>query len=247
MTQQHLQIGSYLCDGDAAWFTITSQGIIGNTGRMIKQRVSWDIKGYCRGTTTGEVDSKVVALESAIRPGIDIVFSLGSTMRLVSSSSIEGTQLRKFSWLEGYDGVRGFGAEGVLRRTFNLIMYADYLWTSDTDIIGWHEAFTIIGTGGPHIVPVTSLAGAVAFQQTEAYTPIWVIQSGLARGLTSYPSAATPRFGSASGFYYPKNGITVTQETPKHWGLNRNTDYVTRWQYKGMTGSTFASPIPGVF
>lgn len=240
-----LSIGSFNCDIDAAWFTIRRQGIVGNTGRIIKTRNVWDISGRVNGTTIAGVDTKVVALENAIYDGIDVSFSLGSTMFLRSSQCTEGTHIREFTWLTGYDGVRGSGAEAKLRRTFHLVVYGDIVDTTDTDIILWQESLTFIGNGGPQIVPVKSILGQVQPQQLSAYTPMWITQTGIARGMTTVPPAATPAFIGFSGVYYPEGGISFSQLTPTNYGRNENTGFGVRWNHKCWTTSNYyGTPAP---
>ena len=239
---QTLSIGGLVMDPDSCWFKIHKRGIIGNTGRLNYTRVTWDIHGRVSGTTKATVDAKVVALESAIAPAIDIVFSLGSTMKLISSATTRGTMIQDFSWNPGYDGVRGSGAEGVLRRTFHLVVSGDFLQSSDTDITAYHESIQSIGTGGPRTVPVGSLTGDIQPQQTQARTVFYAIQSGYATGLTTEPSPPLPKFTGVPGVFYIPESLAVTQMTPATWGLNRNTQFGIRWSYKcwsslGLVGS----------
>ena len=251
---QTLTIGAFSCDPDKAWFTIHRTGIIGGTGRIIKVRNVWSIDGSVNAPTTGTrasqiaaVDAKVVALEAAVRDGIDIRFDLGSTMNLLSSDGLEGTHISKFSWLTGYDGVRGSGAEGLLRRTFHLTIFGDLVTTTDTDIIEWHDSLTYLGTGLDNTVPVGSLRGGVQAQTLESYTPYYIIQSGFAFGLTSRPSTPTPQYQGIPGVYYMPGGVSTSIMTPRRYGRNRNTEFGVRWNYKAWSSLPVTPVSPGVF
>ena len=207
----------YAHDDNACWFEIHRYGIVGATGRIIKARNIWTVHGRvnCSAGTTdtssaiAQVNTKVLAFEAALKDGGDVIFSLGSSMRLLDSDCTEGTHIKSFSWLPGYDGVRGSGAEGVLRRTFKLVVYGDIPVTNtDTDITQWQETITYSGTGYAKVVPVGSLAGAVQAQQLQAYTPYYILQSGFAVGLTGYPTTPTPMLQVISGVYYMPEGVS---------------------------------------
>ena len=166
-------------------------------------------------------------------------------MRLLDSDCTEGTHIKSFSWLPGYDGVRGSGAEGVLRRTFKLVVYGDIPVTNtDTDITQWQETITYSGTGYAKVVPVGSLAGAVQAQQLQAYTPYYILQSGFAVGLTGYPTPPTPMLQGISGVYYMPEGVSSSKSTPRRYGKNLNTEYPVRWSYRAWSsiGGTFFNP-----
>lgn len=244
-----LSIGSFDCDEDSAWFKIDREGIIGGLGRLTKVRNVWTIYGRVNGTDESSVDAEVVALEAAVVDGIDISFSLGSTMSLTSANTTEGTHIKHFSWLTGSDGVRGSGAEGILRRSFKLVVYGDILVTTDTDIIHWQESINGIGTGGPNVVPVISLLGDVQAQQVQARTPCFLIQSGYAVGLTANPTASPQIYLGVPGIHYMPTLCNINYFTPKQWGVNQNAQYGTRWSYKcwsinQLVGSTsFAVPF----
>jgi len=252
---QTLTIGSVTLQPDAAWFHIDRVGILGQTNRITKTRNIWTIDGYVKSTSTGvsaatlqaEVDTRVLALESAVREGIDVTFSLGSSMHLRSVDCLEGTHIKSFSWLTGYDGVRGSGAEGLLRRTFRLIVYGDILATSDTDITQWQESLSFIGTGLKKTVPVGSLTGGVQAQQVQAYTPYYILQSGFAVGMTVYPSPPSPSFQGIAGYYYLPDSVSTTKTTPRNWGRNRDTNFGVRWSYKCWSALDAASATPQVF
>jgi len=178
------------------------------------------------------VNAQVVAIEAAVRPGADIVFSLGSTMRLISSAMTQGTQVQSFSWLPGFDGARGSGAEGILRRTFHLVMYGDNIVTSDTDLMSWQETLSATGDGGPRIVPVGSLNGLVQAQQVQSFTPYFATQSGFAVGLTNYPFSPLPLYaGQPNVFYFPESA-NIALVSPKSLGINLNTGYGIRWSFR---------------
>lgn len=239
---QTLTIGSVTLDPDAAWFRIHRTGILGQTNRLNRVRNKWIIDGRLnsdpglQGTAAqASLDAKVVAFENAIVPGVNIVFSLGASMRLISSYMVGGTQIESFDWLTGYDGVRGSGAEGLLRRTFHLVVYGDNAVNADTAITGLFETIQQIGTGIPRTVPVGSLAGTVQPQTVQLNTPIWCIQSGYAIGQYTWPTAPIPLYQGVAGVYYDPNTLTESQDTPQQWGRNTNMGYRTRWSYRAWS------------
>ena len=234
-----LQIGCFTCDPDRTWFQIDRYGIRSHVNRLIKVRNQWTVWGSVNATqgvsgaaAQGQVNAKVLSLEAAVADGINLIFSLGSSMNLMSANCTEGTHIKEFSWLPGFDGVRGSGAEGVLRRTFKLVVFGDILVTGiNNGITFWRESLRTVGNGGPHIIPVTSLNGVVTPQQLTSYTPFWIIQSGMARGLTGYPAPATPIYGAVPNVYYPPEKQSVETITPEQFGLNVNTEFGVRWSY----------------
>jgi len=250
---EYLSYNGYTFDPDMCHFTIDRHGIVGQTGRIMKVRNIWNIHGrvnapvgLSNAASKAAVDAKVVAVETAIRDGGDLVFSLGSTMKLLTSDCLEGTHVKKFSWLTSQEGVNGSAAEGVLRRSFNLVIYGDILVTTDTDIIHWSESMTYVGTGLARVVPVGSLAGTVKAQQTQAYTPFWMIQSGMAIGLTSRPTPPTPTYQGISGIYYDPSSLSSTIGSPRRFGINRNTEFPVRWNYKCWSSLSLLGAVPGV-
>lgn len=237
----NLTYNNYTFDEDAVWFTINKRGIIGRTGRRNLVAEQWVIHGRVNGADVSAVNAKIALVEAAMVDGGDLVFSLGSHS-LLSSNCTEGTHVRLFSWLPGYDGVHGSGAENVLRRSFRMIIDGITVNTADTDIIEWHESVFTIGTGGPIIVPSGSLAGIVEPQQIQAYTHFITIQSGYGVGLTTYPIPASPIWRFTGGVYYEPLQCRSGPATPSQWGINQNTGY--RWNWNYQCWSTF--PLTGL-
>lgn len=229
---ENLTIGSVTLDDNSAWFEIHREGLRGGTGRINKVRHLWTINGRVNGADSSEVDTKVTELESAVVDGIDISFSLGSTMSLTSADCFQGTHIKSFSWLKGTDNVRGSGAEGVLRRSFRLVVFGDILTSVDTDITQWSETFTQIGNGGPRVIPVGSLLGDIQAQQLQAKTPFTLLQSGFALGLTTHPDAPAAAYFGVPGVHYDPASMTAAKSDPKEWGINKNTQYGVRWGYR---------------
>lgn len=252
MSGSVLTIGNLPMDMSRSWFTIRRRGIRSQTNRLFKVRTWWDITGSVNadpGQTSpasmAQVDEKVVALEDVLVDGIDIHFSIGSTMNLISSQTTEGTHIEHFSWLPGFDGVRGSGAEGLLRRTFHLVIFGDEVVTdSGTDITSYHDSIRAIGSGGPKVVPATSLAGGVQAQQTIAATPFFAVQSGYATGLLGYPTAPLPLYTGVSGVFYFPDSLELLTETPREWGKNLNLNYPIRWSYRCWSANNLLGTPP---
>lgn len=260
MTGTTLSISSltgptFTCDPSSTSFVIRRRGIRGATNRINYVRNTWDIWGRVNadlpaGSTAtalqAATDVAVVALESSVRDGISLVFSLGSTANLISSECVSGTHVETFEWTRGFDGVHGSGAEALLRRTFHLVVYGDFLVTNtDTFITQWQETISIIGSGGPRTVPVISLFGAVQAQQLSVFTPYYIVQRGSATGLLSAPTANPPAFlGTPSVFYLPET-ISASTGTPRKWGINTSTEFPVTWNYRAWTALSVASSPTG--
>lgn len=229
---------------DAVSFRIDFNPVIGQTGRTNYVDQFWTLDGRVNGENSNEVIAAIEQLVAALVPGGDLVFSLYH--KLLNADCTQGTQIRKFEWLKGYDYVgHGSGAELVLRRTFRAVIGGRVVTPSDTDLVAYSESVQGIGTGGPIIKPVQSLYGAVQAQQTVLHTPYYARQSGFAVGLLDYPAASTPIWQSTSGVYYLPEQCSVTLESPKNIGINQNTNFTTRWSYVCWSNTPLvASPLP---
>lgn len=229
----HISLGSYNLPEDRCWFTRHIRSVFGKTGRRSFLHHQWVINGSLGGPgyTTATVDAARVDFDNNVVDGVDLIFSLGSTQSLISGDCVNGTRVRELTWLPGYDGVRGSGAEDVNRRTFRLIIEGLKKVTSDTDIVEWHERVVGIGTGFEKIVPVGSLAGPVTAQQTQLYTKCEAIQTGYGIGLTQYPIPATPIWTGGGGVYEYSERRRMSLSTPSNWGRNLNTMFRRDWSY----------------
>ena len=230
----HISLGSYSLPEDRCYFTRHIRSIFGKTGRRSFLHHQWVINGSLGGPgyTTATVDAARVAFDNNVVDGVDLVFSLGSTQSLMSANCANGTRVRELTWLPGFDGVRGSGAEDVNRRTFRLIIEGLVRVNSGSDIVEWHERVTGVGTGGPRTVPVGSLTGNVTAQQTQAFTKCEAIQTGYGIGLTQYPLAATPIWASGqNGVYEYFERRRNSPSTPAQWGINQNTLFRRDWSY----------------
>jgi len=232
----------YGFDENAVWFTIIRTPRLGGTNRRAYVDHDWYIEGAAYGANTAAVQAKMAAIENAMVDGGDLVFTLYHSLR--SADCVSGTHVGMFQWSRGFDGVRGSGAELVLRRTFKARIYGRILAASDTDLIQYRESIHGIGDTGPIIIPVGSLVGDVQAQQTQLKTPWWAFQSGYAIGLTSTPSAATPIWQVTPGVYYDHPSVDLEIDTPISWGINQNTGFKIAWRYKCWSrASLMTSPF----
>lgn len=241
----NLTYNGYPFEDRAVWFTIVKQPIISGTNRRIYVDNHWYCDGRVSGNSQADVTAKMQAVENAMVDGGDLVFSIYHTLR--SADCVAGTKVRNFRWLPGYDGVRGSGAEMVLRRTFKFEIYGRVLATSDTDIIMYRESVRGYGDGGPIILPVGSLTGDVQPQIPQLKTEWHGIQSGFAIGLVATPAAATPIWQATAGVYYDHPNINVELDTPINWGINQNTGFKIAWNYKCWSRSVLATSPPAPF
>lgn len=229
MTAGILQYGDYHFEPNSTYFTIHQMAEQSSVGRTMEMNHQWVIEGRITGNSLSTVDAKAVALRAALVNGYDLSFNLGS-YSLTNAQCVDGVKILHFSWLRGFDGAHGSGAECILRRTFRVIIGGKIPVTSDTDVIEWHETFRGIGNGGPSIKPVRSLTGAVQAQQTEAITEYWAMQSGWGVGLLGYPTPASALWLAIPGVYYVPEKMIVTNHSPKY-GPNINTRFRTEWSY----------------
>lgn len=240
-----LTYGSYAFLPDSTWFTINRQAVIGDTGRRNLMHHQWVINGRVQGANSTAVTTAIAALEAAMVDGYDLKFSLGGH-QLLSSDCMEGTHIRRFTWLPGYDGVRGSGAENVLRRTYQIVIDGMIKQTSDTDIIAWSQSLIGIGNGGADVVPVGSLSGTVQAQTVQSNTPYFAIQSGFAIGLTASPSQATPMFTDGGPVYWMRKRFRSGIYTPQRFGVNYNTRFKVDWSYQFWSASAI-SGVPSLW
>lgn len=242
--------GGYTSVPGAASFTINKTTIIGGTGCANLVHHQYIINSRLQGTDAADIAAQIAALEGELIDGQDLTFSLGGH-GLSSAACTEGTHVRRLTWLKGYDGVHGSGAEFVNRRSFQIVIDGLIPLTAATDVVAWSETLIPIGTGAPSIVPVTSLAGAVQPQQTVAYTPYYLIQSGFGIGLTVTPVPSTPLWANGvAGIYWHNvdRWKLPTIATPTKWGINQNLYYKTEWSYQFWSaGLLTGSPIVPFF
>lgn len=230
--------GSYAFQPDSVWFTIMQRTLIGRTGRPNYRDITWNLNGRVSGSNTSEVVDRVEELQASLVSGYNLVFSIYH--QLLSNDCVSGTQVKALDFLPGYDSVRGSGAELVLRRTFRAIISGRQIVASDSDVINYFESVTGIGTGGPNIIPVPSLAGDVQAQQVTAKSFYTQVQSGYSTGLLNYPPASTPIWQAGPAFYFP-NRCRVTLDSANQIGINLSTGLTTRWHYE----SWYTLPLVG--
>ena len=231
--------GTFVTDPGVSWFTITKRGILGGTNRINFVRNRWDInsrvqadEGLSGVEAAANLAPKVSLLERSVRDYCDISFSIGADSQLLSTQCVSGTHVAQFMLIPGYDGVRGSGAEDVLRRTFKLSVYGDQIVTSsDTLITQYRDSLRARGSGLGKTVPVGSIGGTVQPQQLSNFTPFWVTQSGFAEGLLNYPTPPTPQFYYVPNVFYLPESLEIQRYTPKAWGINQNTGFGIRWNF----------------
>lgn len=240
-----LTYNSYPFQPDSTWFTINRRAVIGQTGRRNFVHHQWVINGRLNGSGNADLTTKIAALEAACVDGGDLIFNLGGH-QLLSNQTTQGTHVRAFRWLSGYDGVRGSGAENVLRRTFQLIIDGLVVQSSDTDIVAWRESVIGLGTGGADVRPVGSLTGGIQAQTIQDFTEFYAIQSGYAIGLTSEPPAATPIWtpSGSGGIYWMPRKFRQGPTSPDY-GLYANTHFKTEWSYMFWSANVLAGSSGG--
>jgi len=189
--------GGYTHADDSAGFTINEQMILSPRGTPFKKLHSWIINGVLRATTQSQLTAEMDALKAAYsQGGQDLVFNLtggvGSHHRLLSGSTLTGTRVRRFTWLDRQPGVWGSGTEYVFRRSYQIVVDAEAIADGADNILQYTQSITYKGYGGPRWILAGSLTGAMQAQTVQAFTPFYAIQSGFALGLFSRPSFPGP-------------------------------------------------------
>lgn len=215
----------------STWFTIERRGHVGPTGRRNLLTELWHIRGRVSGANTSVVTGLMAELEAAMVDGGDIVFSIFHFLR--SADCTEGTHIYQgLTWLPGYEAPRGSGAELVNRREFSVTIGGTRVLETDTDVYSWYESYSSLGTGGPRIIPSTSLAGTVQAQQIVAATPIWTVQQGKGIYLSGPGLASIPVWLGVPGVYYDPDSFLYKPSTPIKYGINENLMYPVEWNYR---------------
>lgn len=220
-----LTYGSYSHAENENTFNISRTMSLSPRGLPFKIFHNWVIDGVLVGTSQSDLTSKMSVLYEAYKiQGQDLKFLFdngGVTHHaLLSSSTLTGTRVRNFSWLNRQPGVWGSGTEYVNRRSYRIVVDAEALADGADNLLQYTQQVTFKGTGGPRWVLAGSLNGAKQPQQIERFTSLYAIQSGFALGLNfqpSYPGSLWPLLEhqemreetSVSGIPYANGTIAI--------------------------------------
>lgn len=189
--------GGYSHAENSVGFTISKNVQMSQRGLPFKTNHVWVINGVLRSTTQSDLTAQMAALEDAYKQNdqdLKFLFDNGGEThhKLLASSTISGTRVRSFNWLNGQAGVWGSNTEYVFRRSYRIIVDAESFADGADGILTSTESLTFRGTGGPRWVLAGSLTGPMQRQNVQLYTPFIAIQSGYALGLTAAPPFPGP-------------------------------------------------------
>lgn len=122
---------------------------------------------------------------------------------------------------------------------FSITLEADYLESNDV-LQFYEERITRIGTGGPRSVTIELDNGPPVKQVVSSHTPIIVVQSGTAVGISVRPTPNAPLFPD---FMDGPEDNQVTNGSPQmNGGFPMN--YMVSWNYRFTLTSPTSIPLP---
>lgn len=244
-----LKIGTFPHPARKAWIATSKYERLSGIGR----RIGYDTTIDCGGDLVqkdGDVDAlttQMQALDAACSGNKDIVLykedGITPTLhRYINADTLDGIRLVRpgFQWLKGGPNARnayGSGTQYLNRRTWQARFHGCFL-SVEHNIAEWYEWIEVVGDGGPIFCSKGAIYGPVQFQQLQAFSPIIIIQSGHAVGVTATPSPAGPVFPAA----VHRERTRIRRFTPKY-GPYRNTGFGIKWTYV-MEAASFGSVSP---
>lgn len=232
MAGMYLTWGPYTHDGGEVSYTRTRRPKYSRVNKREGYREVWSIRGDLLAADSSALATKIADLEAAYKEhGRDLTFRYenGTATQdfLSSGSTINGTRVLDFTWLSDVtSGPRHFGSgtQHVYARAYSIVVQGEILDPEINVVFFTHSVQ--YGTGGFDYVDQESLAGPPVRQVTCLQTAVPAVQIGMAIGLTSHPSPATPMFGQ------PKpRASNVDYGYPLVIGANYSTYFTTRWRY----------------
>jgi hypothetical protein len=167
--------------------------------------------------------------------GVDFAFldnaGVATRHSLVSSQSISGTRVTHRSW------PKGDPAEWATGRTFYVIIEADYV-APESSLVAWQEVVKIIGTGGPRVEVIETVAGAPRVQTLASQTAVRVIQQGQSIGMTNYIAPPGPLIPA----YEHQDQREIILESAQSYP-NGFLYFPTKWTYHHTT-PTYTAVTP---
>lgn len=245
-----LSWGDYDHQPNSVWFPQMDQWeVYSPIGRRMVLFTRLVIRGTIKADTVADLTTALTTLESKYKDGgnKDLIFwaddakTTQTIHSITNSSTIGGTKVKSFRYLNGNPRIWGSGTEYVNIRTFEVVIEAEVLRT-DSNVIRLHESVTVVGNGGQKFIMMGALTGSVQAQIVQQATPYLVIQQGYAVGRVAYPSFPDP---ISTGALH-NEAVVQTKETPKFDRVT-NTMYPIKWKYvmesaTSLSGSPVVSP-----
>ena len=239
--------GSYAHDTAENWFRFESRIQHSRLGRpqSITTRITlWGVK---IAASQAALTTALAALESAYSQDdkdfrVKLADGTDTQHKLLSAGSLNGVQVKDFSYIDRDPRHGQSGTEYVNKRTYRVVLEAEGIDPDAYSLLFWDEQLTGIGTGGLAFILKTALVGTPQRQDLVQQTPSVVIQQGRALGYTDWPVPAQPKFPTHEHLERRR----IAYGTPQAFGLRQNTLYPITWYYE-FESPTLLSGLPTFF
>lgn len=221
----------YAHDDNEVWFDVSYRTIHSEVGFRQNLLGRFIVYGVKKADDAASLTTALLALETAYSSdGGDIAFhdNSGNLTRhfMLSSSTVDGVQVKDFRYLPGNPRIWGSGTEYVNMRSYRIILEG-LLIDSPLNVVFWKESVMGIGTGGPKFIYKGALTGPPQKQLIQQQTAFQAVQEGYAVGYIDYPFPATPIWPQHEHLQRRR----LTKLTPK-FGAVQNTLFPIRWHYE---------------
>lgn len=163
-----------------------------NPARIAYSRVvRWMIDGVLIGSGPAELAFQQAALVAAydthyLNATLIDTSTGGALMTLSNAGSITGVRVIKPPSFP-----TGRGAEFATKRTYSIVLEAEYEYTGSPEIVEWKETVKMWG-GGPKLVWVEVVEGPAQLQQLKQQQTYKALQTGTAVGRLTKPTPPAP-------------------------------------------------------
>lgn len=236
----YVSYGDYDHDNNECWYSIVRNARRSQTGYDMVRNTRITIYGVKKASSVANLTTALTSLESAYQTqNQDLIFkdndnSTELVHSIRSANTINGIFVVSpvtYALSNIPSGPNwGSGTEYVRSRRFQVTLEYEELVSSAQEIVFWSETLRTIGDGGPEFAVQEAVTGTPQYQNTKQSTMFRVQQTGVAKGLTGYPIAATPIWPSTPPFKRSQSWTVF--KTPEIWGRNRNLVYPVEWKYE---------------
>lgn len=232
----YVTIGSYSTPNNAAWNVISMQSKLSPRGRMISQRIVWEVscvlgagQSYTQAQLTTVIDAHLAGMK---QQNVDMTFydnnGAATSHRIINSQTASGVTYLGYSfpgYLRGQWGAGSEYASGAAIR-FVVTRHMAEVFDVENDLLFYRQSMQFSLGGTDYEVP-EALNGPPQVQFTKLQARFWGIQSGYAVGMFSRPSAPAPIVAAL-----PKPDRSwIRYVTPENQGRLQNYAYGTAWFY----------------
>ncbi|MBS0263891.1 MAG: hypothetical protein JSS02_18275 [Planctomycetes bacterium] len=221
----YVQYGTYAHARNEAAVQIGKQALFSPRGYRRGLRETWRIVGVLQAADPGSLTEALASLRTAYATnGLDLGLyhddGTPTDHRIISANTLGGTRVLHSAFPEGT------GAEYSTFRSYSITVEAE---TPDTthDVLEFSEVVSFVGTGGPRLVFLETLAGPPQTQIARQFTTYRARQEGRAVGLTSYPTVPPPVWPAAELVDQRR----VSLHTPRRTATSLS-EYAVEWAYQ---------------